>query len=446
MHERTRLAVARLLFVFCCAVPTFTIASAVLVTFTPWYHNYRRTNWETALSQRLGVTVKIGRVEFPAPAMIRFRDVVLLQPETGANVATVHVADWVTIDGESAMRLSQPELQSAMLPFAWRVIHERFLCQPQWTSTPLRVAADDLTIHSRTGSMTMRDVDAWLRPVETGVEAMVQCVPADRTDLAAIHISAIRKRTGTQPSTHWFLNTGDIPLLCSTIADYLPGMRKFGSNATFAGTMRWQVADAGWTIDLGGARFDHVDLAELTAGMPHRLTGEAAIKLERCQIQPGRELDVSGTMISSAGQVSPSLMIAAKTELNFEINPDVDRGARDLPYELLAVRFDFFGADMTLEGICEKQRGYERLPVGMLIVGSGSGMLAGNANRQTWVGLARTLWPGRHASMPVSTQTAWLFDILPPPTLLIDHDQGYPLPPRITSADDFQGTPTIIQP
>jgi len=435
------------MFVLCCAMPTFLTVAVVLVTLTPWFADYRRTCLERELSQRIGLRVEIAKCEFPAPATVRLSGVKLSEPETGTKVATIHVVTWVNTDEKVAVRLSQPELQSAMLPFAWRVIHDRFLCQPELTTVPIRLAADDLTIHSSSGAVTMRDVDTWLRPVDDGIEAMIQCVPAERTDAAAVHVSVVRSRKGVLPATDWTLSTGDIQLHCSGLADYLPALRQLGPEATFLGTMKWRIEGQQWSLDLGSSQFSDVDLAELTRGTAHRLTGDATIRLERCQVEPGRELDVSGTMNAGSGFVSRSLLASLAKELRFEINPEIDASARDLAYETMAVRFDFFGSGMTLEGICGKQRGLERLPHGIVLVGQGRGMLASGQKTQSWVGLARSLWPQRTELLAVSPQTTWLFGVLPaPPSSDMDTESDDTKPPRITSADRLQNTPTIVQP
>ena len=64
MHERTRRAVARLLFVLVCALPTLAVFFFVLITFTPWFADYRRACLERELSLRIGLAVEIDAVEY----------------------------------------------------------------------------------------------------------------------------------------------------------------------------------------------------------------------------------------------------------------------------------------------------------------------------------------------------------------------------------------------
>ncbi len=449
MHERTQRAVARLLFVLACALPTSITLLLIVITFTPWFADYRRAGLERELSQRLGLTVLIDTLEHPTPATVRLNGVRLLEPETLAEVARIRVVTWVRTDDKTALRLSQPELQSAMLPYSWRVIHDRFLCQPKLTVAPVRVAADDLTIHSKTGAVTLRDVDAWLRPEADRVEAMIQCVPASRQDQSPVHVSVVRDRSSALPSTDWTMNTGNVPLNCSAIADYLPAMAMLGPDATFTGTMRWKIRDAAWSIDLGGSRFEHVDLAMATQGIPHRLVGNAGIQLESCQWEKGVSLNLSGALIAEQGFISQSLLQALASHVDFKLASDVDLEAKDIPFDAMALRFDFFGPEMRLEGVCHRQRGQEYLPQGTAIVSGGSAVAACSptAQRRSWVELVHAFWPDQIEKLPFSSQTAWLLPLLPAPPPATNYREllgnG---PPRITAAGEPSGSGAIRQP
>lgn len=446
MHERTRRAVSRLLFVLVCAIPTIATVMLVLITFTPWFANYRRDSLERELSLRIGLAVEIDTVEYPAPAAIRLTGVRLLEPETRTEIAKVRMVTWVVTDAKSALQLLQPEIQSSMLPFVWQVIHGRFLCQPELTVRPIRIAANDLTIHSRAGSMTLQDVDSFLRPVSGGVEAVVQCVPAGRPDRSPVHISVVRDRTGTMPTTDWTMKTGDVPLMCSALADYFPAMRVLGPDATFMGTMRWRVSDQDWSLDLGGSYFDNVDIAELMRGTRHRLTGRVGLRLERCLVEPGSKFDVAGTLIGGSGYVSQSLLRELHSQVGFDVAPAIEGDKRDWPYETLALRFDLFGPDMTLNGVCHRQRGLEGLALGTVFANNGRGFCESVDGRQTWVGLVRALWPSQADLLPVSTQTAWLFKFLPAPKPVFLEGDSNAEPPRVTDAGALRDTPSISQP
>lgn len=443
MHERTQRAVARMLFVFACAIPTLATVTIVALTTTPWYNDHLRRGLQGELSRQLGVTVLIEAVEYPAPKTIRLVGIKLLEPETQAEVGRVRTATWIIGETKAGIQLSQPELQSEQLHYVWRLVHDRFLCQPELTKVPVRMAANDLTIHSRSGSVTLRDVDSWIRPLEYRVEAMIQCVPAARRDDAPIHITVVRDRSGRLAATEWTLQTGDIALPCSALADYLPMMRNLGADATFTGTMNWKVDAPGWSIDLGGSRFEQVELAELLHSVPHRLTGRAAIRFERCLVLPGESVDISGTLVSGGGYIGQSFVQAVRSHLGFDIALPDDENNRDVSYDRIALRFDLFGPQLTLAGICHQQRGYEYLPTGAMVASSGRAIIGSQGEPQSWASLVRTFWQDGRENLPISNQSAWLMSFLPTPQR---PPSGNMNSPRISGTGSIQGNPLIEQP
>ena len=58
-----------------------------------------------------------------------------------------------------------------------------------------------------------------------------------------------------------------------------------GSSATFSGNLKWKDEPDGWTVDLGGSRFDDIELALLadppltTVHVPHREMGRRAARM-----------------------------------------------------------------------------------------------------------------------------------------------------------------------
>ena len=443
MHERTERAVARALFVLLCACPTSLTLVAILVSVTPWYGDYQRHRFERELSARIGVGVEIEAIEKPAPGMIRLVGLVLTEPETGLEVGRVRLATWTRADSKTVIRLSQPEVKSERLRDVWRVIHDRFLCQPELTRHAVRVAADDVTIHSRSGSTTLRDFDAWLRPEERRVEATLQCVPAGRRDDAPVHVRVIRDRGGEFATTEWTLLTGGLTLPCSALGEYLPVLDRLGPEATFAGTLRWKVSDAGWSIDLGGSRFDEVELSDLMEDVPHRLTGRASVAFQRGQLDPKKAIDISGTLTAASGYLGWSLVRAASEHLGFEVASPEDPDAKDLAYDRIGLRFDLFGPRLTLAGICHQQRGLEYLSPGVIVTSGGYGVVGSGGEPRSWASLVRTFWQDGRESLPASTQSGWLMSWLPAPKLSAPVSAA---PPRITGTGSYRGVGAIRPP
>ena len=445
MHERTQRAVARLVFLFCCAVPTGTTLAIILTTWTPWYHERCLRALEASLSRDTGMVIQIEDFERNAPSLLRLHDVRVLEPETTREVARVRVITWVAREDRAAIRLSQPEIQSAELPSAWQLIHDRFLCRPEQTSVPIRMAADDLTLHSRSGPLTLRDVDAWIRPTVDGVDASIQCLPATSRSDTPVSIAVSRNRRADKPFTSWTLRTDHTALPCSTLAEYLPLMAGLGSEAEFKGTMRWDVRDDGWTIDLGGSRFQQVDLSKLFEKHPHRLTGIADLQLDRCRVEPGQTIDISGTFRSRDGFVGTSLIASVHEHLEFAVRQP-DPQSRDLPYGRMAFGFDVFGSQLKVSGVCRTELGYEGLPSGVLLCASdGQPLVATTSQSLPAIRLARAFAPKHSVMVPISDQTTRLMDFLLAPSRTTA-DDALPPPPRITAASSWVGGNPIAQP
>ena len=70
MHERTQRAIARLLFVFTCAVPTAMTLIYVLITWTPWFSNRTLRVLEAEISLATRLEVQIGHYERLSPTRL----------------------------------------------------------------------------------------------------------------------------------------------------------------------------------------------------------------------------------------------------------------------------------------------------------------------------------------------------------------------------------------
>ncbi len=439
VHERTQRAIARLLFVFCCALPTGITLLCVSVTWTPWYHYRKLRGYENEISRETGLIVRMEDFRRTTPSSIHFSSVRLVDPETLHEVATVREVDWVTRDDEVSIFLHQPELQSSELHSAWRLIHDRFLCRPERTLLPVRFAANDLTIHSRTGAVTMRDVDAWLRAVDRTVEATIQCVSASNQTDAPISITATRDRSDV-PATKWMLNTAGTPLPCSALAEYLPVLAVLGNEAEFVGTMRWQ-SDANHVIvNLDGSRFDHVTLDRLFERQSHRLTGKATIKLERCRIDPReRHSDIVGSIRATDGRIGRSLLLSAQEHLGFQVRPF--EGDGDIPFDLIELGFDINSTRLVLKGNCQQNRGLQHLDPGTVMCLDGHALVRSTDQDLDALAVVQVIAPPHSVMVPLSNQTDWVTNIFVPPSRPLPAGETH-----IRSARSYQGGETIEQP
>lgn len=442
MHERTQRAIARLMFVFCCAVPTALTFACVLVTWTPWYYNWDLRTIESQLSSRMELIVEIEDFQRVSPSRIHLHDVRILEPENRLEVARVRRLEWVSGSERTSILLHQPELQSSQLEETWRVVHDRFLCRPGQTSLPFEVVCNDVTIHSRTGSLPLRDVMAWIQPEENAVEATIQCMLANAGSDAPVDIKIRRDRSGETPWTNWTLHANGSPLPCSALAEYLPIMENLGSDAEFNGTMRWQLTEDDWWIDLGGSTFSHVSLDRLFEQHAHRLSGTAEINFRRCRIEPFNDRsDIVGSITAKDGMVGRSLLISSHENLGFGVR--LPEGTSDVEYDRLALEFDLNNSQLKLSGICHRELGY--IPNGIVMCQDGRALVQSSETTLDALKLITTIAPPHSVLVPLSKQTSWLMNIFVPPSRPLPRDEPA-FPPRIRAMGETQGGPGITQP
>lgn len=447
MHERTQRAIARLMFVFCCAIPTSFTVFCILVTWTPWYHSRTVHRLEQELADSTGLVVSLDDVQRTAPGVWQLLGMQLIDPETNGEVARVRKVEWSLRNNEASLLLHQPELESRYLAQAWRLIHDRWIIRPQASEKTLTVACNDLTIHSQFGSMTLRDVDAWIRPEEKGVEATIQGLPASSVADAPLQMTVRRDRSRERPFTQWTLQTGDTSLPCSTLAEYVPWMASLGNQATFSGTMAWQSDERQWSMDLGGSRFENVSLDRFFEKHAHRLSGSADVVLDRCRIDPHeRRSDISGSIRVQDGAIGRSLLISAQENLGMQVRlPNhINTAPGDIPFDRIAIGFNINNTQMVLGGICRNERGFESYPAGVVMLLDGYPIATTNDAVLPALKLLTTIAPSHSVAVPVSSQTQSMLNIFIPPSRPMPTGQDYP--PRIRSARNWDAGPTISQP
>ncbi len=424
MHERTRKLICRATFVSCCALPTLCTFLLVLWFYTPWYQNWLVARTEASLQDWLGLRFEIESIEPLAPGAMRLNGVVAYDPETNVEVGRAYKVQWAR-GKQLGIVVHQPELRSAQLPHAWKLIHDRFLCRPELTAERARIVARDLSIHSTAGSATINDLDVYVQPAEQSTELTASFMLAGRNGTRPAIISAVRDRSQDLPHTEWVLRTGDTPLPCSVLAEYLPVMKLVGPRAEFMGGLRWSLREQGWQIDLSSCRFTAVELGRLFDGPWRQLTGLADIDLLRCRVEDGRFVDLSGQLVvNDRGRIGRDLFAEAQRSLGIQINPNrstaqaSDNGpGQDVWFDHLKLVYELEEQNLKL--------GAQVFESGQLIASKTLESPAVPA-----VNVANLFAPDHAVSLPVSMQTKSLLDMLPLPNLPLENSR--PRPPRVS--------------
>jgi hypothetical protein len=358
------------------------------------------------------------------------------------EVASVRRLEWVSGSEQTSILLHQTELQSSQLKRTWQMIHDRFLCRPDLTSLPVEVVGNDLTIHSRTGPLPVRELLARIQPREDAVEATIQCVLANSSSNSPVDIRIRRDRSDDAPVTDWTLHTNGSPLPCSALAEYLPLMASLGSDAEFSGTMSWQLGENHWWVDLGGSFFQHVSLDRLFERQAHRLSGMAEIDFKRCRIEPyNPRSDIVGSIHARDGMIGRSLLMSIHQHLGFGVR--MPEGVSDVEYDRLALAFDLNNTKLKLRGICHQELGY--FPTGVVLCQDGQALVQSPETALDALKLVTTIAPPHSVLVPLSKQTSWLMNVFVPPSRPLPRDDQ-PYAPRIRSLENSAGGPGITQP
>ncbi|MCM2369415.1 hypothetical protein [Aporhodopirellula aestuarii] len=416
MHERTTRAIARWLFVGCCALPTVLTMFAILVTWTPWYHNRARHALENHVELLTGLHVQIGDFERADPSTWRLSDVRLADPETLRTVAKIRTVCWIAESENTVIRLSQPEIRVEMLDHVASLVHDRFLCRPDLTSVPVRIAADDVTLRGQSTAQTLQDFDTYLETRDNVVWATVRCIPAgQRPDSEGVMVEVTRDRSASPPVTAWSLQTGELRMPLDVIADYFPFLGRLGSDATFDGTMSASRQDGvvaePWAFSLAG-RFRNIDLGQLTQDLPHRVTGRGDVSIDRCQLDRDGSVNVAGQLMAGEGWMSASILPRLAEDLGCELTVPIED---DFGFDALALRFDLYAAQLRVEGACRSISGREWLPSDVVVSAGGRPIVLSKGRWLPATHLLRLVAPPHSVSVPISGQTTGLLWLLRPP-------------------------------
>lgn len=445
MHERTQRALARMMFVLCCAVPTSGTLLAILVTWTPWYHERCRLALQKQLSDETGLVVKLDDFQQTSPYLVTLHGVLLSEPETQREVASFRMVEWATRTDTAAIRIHQPQIQSEQFAAFWQLVNDRYLSQPSKCSRILNLIADDLTIQSRNGRpFTFRSLSVHVQPHARAVYADVRAIPATARDETPIRIKLQRDRTGNTPTTTWSLETGGTALPCSALADFSNHIKQLGPDAQFHGNLGCQIEGDIWRFNLASANFFDVDLSKLSESLTHSLSGKARISFARGYIDPHREVDINGSIVVRDGSIGDSLMRSANQHLEFVIDEQSLNGHK-LPFDWLSLNFNLLGPQLRLWGTCRGLPGYESLTGDVAICADGRSIAWSTGALLPSSQLAVALAPSYSVNYPLSQQTSWITNLLLPPSRPLPIEQSI-RDARITRTAPWASQPSSSQP
>ena len=175
MHESSRRLCCRAAFLLLCLAPTVCVLAWSLFIHTPVHRAWQTAVWRAELSNRLGVTVRIGKVTSPKAGRTLFEGLEFFDPETNALLARVRAVETARHDGGWVMLASHVELPTHQLTQLADVFHSRVLRQPPRAGGSLELVASEVTLSAAdVAAETFHDVRVSIDTGDDGSQARIE--------------------------------------------------------------------------------------------------------------------------------------------------------------------------------------------------------------------------------------------------------------------------------
>ncbi len=409
MHSSTHRLLCRIGFVLFCLLPTGMVAIWIC-----WPES--SSIWQQQLTNLLGLRARVHGVSHPRPGTIVLEDVHLSDPELGdlARLPSVRI-----VQNAETCNLLIPEVEIAAghLDRVRELLHDRILRgglvgDRTFTARISELTLADTPLGQASHAMAKRkltDVVCTFEPTEIGSRFTAQ-FRYDGNQLGDVCEFSLERRLaagGAQPTTRWFLDTGDSYLPCRLIARQISGLAALGESCEFRGVLWIELTPRGWEGDFSG-RFRNVDLKCLVSNQfPHTLPGLADVELRRAKLREGRLIDAAGSLSCREGSIGEELLDAAAAHL--KLKRAGDETLSPVGYQRLDLGFQIDQSQLTIRGQCDA-RGT------ILLDEQGRALLAESADATVpAVSLARMLVPQTEVQIPLTQESAALLRVLPAP-------------------------------
>ena len=450
MPTRRRILLCRIGFVLLCVLPTLAVGLWA-ATRTAGGYGLSKDQWQRELTDRLGLVVEIGSASYPRADVARLDDVTLRDGETDAVVGQARTIEIQRSPDGWLVAATQVQVQADQLKLLRQTLEHRVLRAPPLADDvafhpPVTFDFSDLTIMSLHGPQSLSRLHGSLLHEAGGVSLRLDWQTAGSP--AAEHsgqFTVLRNRAALPPETIWHLDTAGRAAPCMLLADALPQVARLGRDCRFAGSVQWSDSSAGARGSLRG-KFSHIDLdALVTEHFPHQLSGSAQLEITRAEIDAGKLIALSGSLVSNDGAISLSLVEALQEHVQLDLLADpqwLDAG-RPLPFRRLAAAFELNGRSLRIVG----QAG--RANDGIVLAGVDGPILAAlPEHTASPIGLLRALLPDNQFQVPATRQTDALVGLFPVPDIVPARTAALPrhTPTRLRSSGPPEAAPVVRQP
>ena len=453
-RSEARIRLMRTLFVLLGILPCAGLCGWAVVR----HSNVHRVAIERRCEQVIGLPFRIGRVEHVRPSAMRLHDC-QLSSSSGAVVMSAPVIEVETLPREIRITLGTLDCPPA-LARVLAGLAEAWLQQPVRFPADCVIDVDDFSWRTRAptgGAAIQSRHPAHAASPSHGLH--VECVAATGSRAVRVRRNAegsapdeVRIVAGSlgaaaeadadrQESVPSQPGQGDARRLeiSGTVAEPLPigvfeavcglepGSLPLGDEATVSGTVA-AMFDGGMSSGTGQAQLERIDLATASLHLPHRVSGEATVAIDKLEWSRGRITACECQGSVSRGRVGQRLLDACVSVLGCRPGPAYRSLARDevRSFDDVAARLRIGVSGADLRAHPGRDGSLARVQ-GLSIVDEPPGVVP--LERLAWL-----LSPPGAPAVPASRATAWLLG-----WFAVDAPGAAALPPRVAPATPAGG-------
>lgn len=343
VHERIQRRVCRIAFVACCAVPTLATLMWVLYFHRPW----QERDWQRTFEQSLHVRADLMQVSAPRPWERTLNDLRLTDLSTAAallKIKQLHIGP--------GQVLSTDELQldsRQITPLASAI--NIWLCGEEFAVTSLHAEQVLITDGVR-NSCQLREAVAQSQILPTGERRLaLQGMLGESNKPVRLVID--RRNDG---SWQVMLDVQQTKLPTWLMANLVPGAGRW-EGAAFNGAVQWQCqAD-----EVVGSFRGHVAPIDVQKWVGEhsslKLAAQAELQFENFNWRGERIELAQGTLKTSAGTVSPAILVELKKGLFCVVkNESVLASQEPVKFDQFACHFRLDAAGLSASGNCPLEK------------------------------------------------------------------------------------------
>jgi len=355
-------------FLSLCVVPTTCVLAWSVVRVLPGHEAALSRSWQ----RPLGLSVRVGRVEYPRPGLTQISRLEIADPESRGPLLTAAAADAYSGARRSMLRLGSVKANTAAVRQLFDALHAHWR---RSDISPPELLIDELKITELDHSWQLRDVTVRFADKPDERSARFEFKLSARDEAAPIVLKLVRHRGVTEsvsgsapnttdhgprttdsPHTRLELATGSTPIPLALVAAIAPPLEGLDHEGEFRGVAWASRIDGQWESDITGT-LTGVDLSRwIGPRSSPRISGPVELTIRGAKIRNGRLTEAAGTLSAGPGQVQRELLLAAARQLQMRLPSEVmDPSSDPLPYRRLAVGFRLTGHRLELAGLAGNQ-------------------------------------------------------------------------------------------